>query len=87
MGRGIGVGLFSPWVFDRVRQDLRWSGVVTISAAALMVVERRRLPVLYLRCRASDRRASAPTGPRIFGAALLVVERQHLLIPSSAPFF
>ena len=27
MGRGIGVGLFSPWVFDRVRQDHRWGGV------------------------------------------------------------
>ena len=87
--RGRGFGLFSPWVFDRVRQDhrlgwLAW-GVVCIRRCLLVLHHRRhvsesgrwRLLISHLPHRASDRRASAPLIP-ILGAMRLIVGRRRL---------
>ena len=75
--RGIGVGLFSPWVFDSVRQDHRLGWVawgVVCSRRCLLVLHHRRhvseswcwrLLISHLRRRASDRRASAPADPHL----------------------
>ena len=58
VGRGIGVGLFSTWVFDRVTQDHRWGGVVWGTVCC-----RGRLLFFNLRRNVSERGAGGATAP------------------------
>ena len=97
--RGIGVGLFSPRVFDRVRQDHRLGWVawcVVCSRRCLLVLHHRRhvsesgrwrLLISHLRRRASDRRASAPADPHLRRHASDWRGPAPVGHPSAAPHF